>query len=90
MNPRDGEAIADFSRKYVVSPEVCEGLVDHLDQIEMRRSESERQQTKRLEQEYGLTSIRSSAGFLLISLTMIMTLMGESLDSIFYLLKTAF
>ena len=90
MNPRNGKAIADFSRKYIVSSEVCEGLVDYLDQIEMRRSESERQQTKRLEQEYGLTSIRSSAGFLLISLTMIMTLMGESLYSIFCLLKTAF
>ena len=48
--------IADLSRNYIVSQKFVKGYVDHLAQIETRkekrRAESERQQTKWLEQDY--------------------------------------
>ena len=47
--------IADLSRNYIVSQKFVKGYVDHLAQIEIRKekrkTDSERQQTQRLEQD---------------------------------------
>ena len=56
LNPGDDETTAEFSGNCIVPLKFVEDYVDHLAQIEMRkekrRTESERQQTQRLEQDY--------------------------------------
>ena len=56
LNPGEGGTIAEFSRSWIVPLKFMKDYVDHLAQIEMRkekrRAESERQQTKWLEQDY--------------------------------------
>ena len=56
FNPGDGKIIAEFSRNYIVPQKFVKDYVDYLAQVETRkerrRAESERQQTKRLEQDY--------------------------------------
>ena len=56
LNPGDDETTAEFSWNCFVPLKFVKDYVDHLAQIEMRkekrRTESERQQTQRLEQDY--------------------------------------
>ena len=56
LNPGDDEKIAEFSRNWIVPLKFVKDYVDHLAPIEMRKekrkTESERQQTQWLEQDY--------------------------------------
>ena len=56
LNPGDDETKAEFSRNCIVPLKFVKDYVDHLAQIEMRkekrRTESERQKTQWLEEDY--------------------------------------
>ena len=56
LDPGDDETIAEFSRSWIVPLKFMKDYVDHLAQIEMRkekrRTESERQKTQWLEEDY--------------------------------------